>query len=852
MMTKLYPPYIEGTIPAFYSEGGTAILTVPFSMNRAVGLNEFKGFNLKVKTVQSSTYIINVNSYDHNGYEVRFIINSLDKLNVGQFYKLQIAYIDNNGIIGHYSTIGVVKFTTKPQLGISNLDHTKLNTHRYDYIGFYSQENGDITERVYKSCFKVWDNEDKLIAESGDILHNRLEDINSYESVDRWSLNRELEKDKSYYIQYIVTTLNGMAIGSPKYRIMQKRSIESNLKAKLDVSLNFDNGYIDLNLIGNFDEDGIEEPESGSYLISRASSKDKFTVWNKIYNFTLQAEKPSRWLWRDFTVEQGVTYIYSIQQYNDNGLYSERLLSKEITADFEDSFLFDGNRQLRIRFNPKVSSFKTDILESKTDTLGGKHPFIFRNGHVSYKDFPISGLISYQMDEENFFISEEEIALKEKTQNFTRDNIYSERNFKLEVLNWLNNGKPKIFRSPTEGNYIVRLMNINLSPNDTLGRMLHTFNCNAYEVAEYSYENLNNNNFIQYTKPSDEKLRWETIEFFSLNGNIYKYQLQDGYYELLEKYSENNYLLSKRTAQTAIFKDLMPGSRIKIKMENSNSHEEIQIGITGSYQIELDVPIISIKIPEDLIKNSGNLTYSYYSVAQNIFELIENVEVEETPLAQFIGEHSNIIEKIENVKRKIIQFFNLNFSKRPVEKAYLINDKLYQDANGTILLEDNLEPFYVYEVYNGNKFVYYLDGNLKEKITKYSTKFSLNGKEIDLKEIETYHLDGIKQIDKISIGSGVSVEASYQSQIYTYNIENKDNGITISDEVLLNNMWQTKEELAQAEINYTNLLNNYNKYDASYEIVLNKAREDAIDKYNKYIELLTQVLEIYKEDKVLL
>jgi len=43
----------------------------------------------------------------------------------------------------------------------------------------------------------------------------------------------------------------------------------------------------------------------------------------------------------------------------------------KIIADFEDMFLFDGERQLKIRFNPKVSSFKTNILENKTDTIGG-------------------------------------------------------------------------------------------------------------------------------------------------------------------------------------------------------------------------------------------------------------------------------------------------------------------------------------------------------------------------------------------------------------------------------------------------------------------------------------------------
>jgi hypothetical protein len=76
-----------------------------------------------------------------------------------------------------------------------------------------------------------------------------------------------------------------------------------------------------------------------------------------------------------------------------------------VRADFEDMFLYDGKRQLKMRFNPKVSSFKTTILESKLDTLGGKYPFFFRNGNTSYKDFPISALISMLADENEFFCS---------------------------------------------------------------------------------------------------------------------------------------------------------------------------------------------------------------------------------------------------------------------------------------------------------------------------------------------------------------------------------------------------------------------------------------------------------------
>ena len=40
------------------------------------------------------------------------------------------------------------------------------------------------------------------------------------------------------------------------------------------------------------------------------------------------------------------------------------------------------------------------------------------------------------------------------------DNLRRERKFKMEALAWLTNGQPKLFRSPSEGNFIIRLMNV--------------------------------------------------------------------------------------------------------------------------------------------------------------------------------------------------------------------------------------------------------------------------------------------------------------------------------------------------------------------------------------------------------
>lgn len=72
-----------------------------------------------------------------------------------------------------------------------------------------------------------------------------------------------------------------------------------------------------------------------------------------------------------------------------------------------------------------------------------------------------------------------------------------ERDFKTKALEWLSNGKIKLFRSPTEGNFIVRLMNVSLSPVEGLGRMLHNFSSAAIEIKEYTHKNLVNSEIIK-------------------------------------------------------------------------------------------------------------------------------------------------------------------------------------------------------------------------------------------------------------------------------------------------------------------------------------------------------------------
>jgi len=313
-----------------------------------------------------------------------------------------------------------------------------------------------------------------------------------------------------------------------------------------------------------------------------------------------------------------VSYRYAIQRYNDSGFYSARVLTKSpIIADFEDMFLYDGSRQLKVRFDPKVTSFKENILETKTDTIGGRYPFFFRNGDVKYKEFPLSGLISHLSDEQELFMSATELGLqtvathrneyvaKEVIRSTQLDtlNTKAERIFKLNVLDWLTNGQPKIFRSPQEGNYIVRLLNTSLSPNETVGRMLHTFSSTAYEIDEFNFVNL-----IKYKFVEDYSIDNRVLLFNSIPLNSADYRMQQNY---LRAYNNGVY--------QAEFINVAPGTLFHLQFLDGNGTVPIVIPINGYYKVNIfNAPLVSIKcvaIPEHHKEPKGMIDIGYYSTA---------------------------------------------------------------------------------------------------------------------------------------------------------------------------------------------------------------------------------------------
>lgn len=587
-----YSPFIADTIPGF----NTGEIKIPYIDSIAVAKQGIKGYSLKMWPYNSqdkiaTTKVLSKEATDQDKAGTVTFDGSSESIVTGQYYKFQLAYIsaDDNSV-GPYSSVAIGRCVGEPGLTI------EMRDNGVQYEGQY--QNTLISEPVYSYYYTLTSN--GQILEATDIMTHdtTLDEIKTIEiqgvntrvrtSIFPIYLRAELKASQIYNLQLTITTINGY-VATTSTTVIKEPAAPAMFTGGVACHTDVDNGYIGIALTG----DTIVE---GTYLLERRAADED--IWYRIAKFQMLTDyKPADYTWKDHSVEQGVIYIYSIRHcYNDQH-YSERIMSTPIKAEFDHMFLSDADKTLRIAFNPQVSSLKDTILEQKMDTIGGQYPFFFRNNQVRYKEIPISGLLSYLEDTEGFFGTHDL-----NTTNLTADNFAAERKFKLAVLEWLTNGKPKLFRSPAEGNYAVRLMNTSLSPNDTLGRMLHTFSSTGYECMDSDYETLAANKIV----PSQEiKLRY-------LRGDKSK----------LESPSLS---FTAKEIRNAIWITAHPNTTTKIRLD-----ETAYTNIMGKFQTAEDDVYKTITVDSDVLERGDEIIFEYIPT-----------EADTPPHEQFIGNNSS-------------------------------------------------------------------------------------------------------------------------------------------------------------------------------------------------------------------
>lgn len=669
MANKLYPPILEASIPAFC---GTQV-AIPFAPNPLVTNVDYQGFTLQVKKINSELVgVYNSYLYDKENNIVYFDL----KTDLGEnpnWYKFQLAY--NNDQIGYYSTVAVGRF-----LGQNMPTLQLIADSAGSYKAVYNHPI-DITEKAYSFHFILKDGYDEVIEDLGEQIHDINKDEEEDTSIEFFEFKYNLQaSDIKYFLYCTVKTINGLIL-STSIHIIDSILSGVTLNEDLDdifiieANLNRDNGTVKLSV--NINRKKEVSSLIGRYVIKRTCSKDNYLRISTISYFSLcTSPDPKNMsdnyriaLLEDKTVEAGYYYKYYIQRYNTNGIYSKSIGTTDypIYVSFDDCFLFDGERQLCIQYNPKISSFKTNIQQAKTEAIGSKYPYIIRNSIINYKEFPISGLISFNMDKNNLFMTKydkerlgimpdnamrgkyqaeyPEYNLKQRrivktlqrgtSQNLVDINISAEKEFKLMVLDFLNSPKPKLFRSATEGNYCVYTMNSSLSPNDALGRMLHTFNCTAYEIMDVE-------DFYKELIIQDGDIYDSEGNLLSLNGiEDYNQKTKTLTYTNVEQMVNKNLLQYNEFVRHFGIRDANPLSQYRLTFINlANPAEKINdqiitVGSTGSYNYFTTSDYIYIKgifiLPfEQEVYNSNYVAFilkDYITIDYTDFDYLKNYNI---------------------------------------------------------------------------------------------------------------------------------------------------------------------------------------------------------------------------------
>lgn len=754
---RLYPPNIAGTLPSFCAAyDGTATMVVPFSMNTTVSVAEVGGLRVRIKDTATDTTLLellsNIWGESDGQLTVSFNLSALDvaRLMVGHFYKVQLAFYRNikndREIIkqtGYYSTVGIIKYTVKPVIKIIGLEESVMNSiTSQQFVATY--ENSDSTERVHQYRFTVHSLDGGIVEDSGWLLHNSYNDSDSHSSVDTYICKRELFSGWQYYVQYSVITTNGLEATSVRYQVEKVEDSGTALLLNLATELDYDNGRIKVfipnpenypskNYIMGL-ENGVLQ---GTFLLTRSSSETNYQQWDILSNFPYQDHYSSFVYW-DYSVAAGVEYKYAIQKYNSSGIFSPKVISEKIKAYFEDIFLFDGQRQLKIRFNPKITSFKEVVSETKKTTLGSQFPFIMRNGAVKYKEFPINGLISYLSDNDRLFMTTDELSMTKEflgQTDITDENMHYEQVFKLQVLNWLNNGSIKVFRSPQEGNYIVRLMNVSLTPNDTVSRMLHSFTCTATQVSEFTIERLEE---FALTSPEINKTLYNTHEeeiiLSAVISNLFYSYPNDGQ-AVLAALREMDLTAGKEILSIKIDK-CSYGSIFQW-----GSDYDFVIGIDGSYEITRDVPAFAeLKILNPVLAQTGIITLTVVGDSNEKFEsTYQQQNMGYLGYTVYGPDLIDITEPLKDGKDVITPniFDDFNLSQLDIENMYIIKYKTLPYIKNTSPTE-TLESFARKQL--GNSAIYAPNRMIV---------FDYEDNPYLITEVESAVVDGIKQVVKV-------------------------------------------------------------------------------------------------------
>lgn len=551
--SNLYPPILPNTAPAFIR---TESCRFYFAISDYNIINDIANVQVSITDLKTNTTALKTSLYptgikitalkrDINvtdKYKYYVILNPSDlqagEFGSNQYYKIQMRFTstsaqyieitsqqkiakwlnDNLPYFSEWSKVCIIRGISKPTLTINDLDsstETVLEKSLFKLIGRLTFANNNEKDFLSKFNIKIYlkdkSKNDGFIYGSGDVNTENSDNQIDYELEFNF-------KERVHYILDFTYTTNFLYKETVSYNLyFQKNETENPFSLSITATPLEEYGYIEI-----YGEMKPERPNvlEKTVVLRRSCSKDNFQKEETLHVFDFGF---SSFKWQDLLVQSGIWYKYSLYILDS----SERVLYKPVESEyticmFEDTFLVNNNIQFKLQFNPSISGFKYNTSESQQITIGSKYPYIKRNGENYYRTFSINGLVSslsdstdwydsyyYQENEKpvnySYITSKEQVygtsysryvdyENKKSISNYLNP-IY-ERLFRETIFNFLYDGKPKLFKSLTQGNILVKLSDIVFQPVQSLGRVLYSFSATATEIDEVTLQNCFKYNIV--------------------------------------------------------------------------------------------------------------------------------------------------------------------------------------------------------------------------------------------------------------------------------------------------------------------------------------------------------------------
>lgn len=216
----------------------------------------------------------------------------------------------------------------------------------------------------------------------------------------------------------------------------------------------------------------------------------------------------------DYFVENGNYYRYALQPITADGVKGPITEFYDTPATYEGFWMLgEKDNQFSFIYDGKIDTISHNQSSQVIETLTGEFPFVVKPSELNYRTFNFSGKLTYEQDVHELLVrnnyseaispestipvnfvelayGDEGIFNKKSDIGELEKSMVMQRIWRTKILEWLKDGKPKILKSEAEGNILVMVSNVTVTPIVSVYGFVADFSCQMTEIGRVNEKTL--------------------------------------------------------------------------------------------------------------------------------------------------------------------------------------------------------------------------------------------------------------------------------------------------------------------------------------------------------------------------